>query len=307
MSTADRPAPPAGARVKPPASSWRWPDFIGIGVPKSGTTWLHANLSSHPSIWLPQFKEIQYFNGLYVAGHEWTRQYRRGQVGQAIIDHIKGKAPDQLDFEHLQRLIELVGDPPDDEWYGRIFAHAPADRLCGEITPDYCVLPDAGIAHLLRFNPRVKVILLLRDPIARTWSDIKMALRQEEYASMTLDAIWSLPAIHEFDNYNNIIERWRSHCHSGNLLVTFLDHIAAAPYVVLENVCRFLQVPFDPGFFPRARDPVHVGQHADMPAGFYETMRNHYRDVMRDLAATFPDPCAQWVRAHFADAPRQDY
>jgi hypothetical protein len=31
----------------------RFPDFLGIGAQKAGTTWLHHNLRSHPDIWPP--------------------------------------------------------------------------------------------------------------------------------------------------------------------------------------------------------------------------------------------------------------
>ncbi|MCX7403765.1 MAG: sulfotransferase domain-containing protein [Planctomycetia bacterium] len=40
----------------------RSPDFIGIGAQKAGTTWLHCQLKQHPEIWLPETKELHYFN-----------------------------------------------------------------------------------------------------------------------------------------------------------------------------------------------------------------------------------------------------
>lgn len=38
------------------------PDFIGIGAPKCGTTWLSSCLQSHPSVFIPNVKEIVYFS-----------------------------------------------------------------------------------------------------------------------------------------------------------------------------------------------------------------------------------------------------
>ncbi len=38
------------------------PAFLGIGAQKSGTTWLHARLREHPSIYLPEEKEQHYFD-----------------------------------------------------------------------------------------------------------------------------------------------------------------------------------------------------------------------------------------------------
>jgi hypothetical protein len=39
-----------------------YPNFLGIGAQKSGTTWLHDNLARHPQVWLPPVKEIHYFD-----------------------------------------------------------------------------------------------------------------------------------------------------------------------------------------------------------------------------------------------------
>ena len=39
-----------------------FPDFIGIGAQKAGTTWLHHNLQAHPGIWMPKEKELHYFD-----------------------------------------------------------------------------------------------------------------------------------------------------------------------------------------------------------------------------------------------------
>lgn len=37
-----------------------YPDFLGIGAQKSGTTWLHDKLWLHPQVWLPPIKELHH-------------------------------------------------------------------------------------------------------------------------------------------------------------------------------------------------------------------------------------------------------
>jgi len=37
------------------------PDFLVAGVPKAGTTALHAALSRHPGLYLPEVKEPKFF------------------------------------------------------------------------------------------------------------------------------------------------------------------------------------------------------------------------------------------------------
>ncbi len=48
------------------------PDFVGIGVPRGGSTWLHELLAAHPRICVPERrKEIGYFHRFYDRGPDW--------------------------------------------------------------------------------------------------------------------------------------------------------------------------------------------------------------------------------------------
>jgi len=48
------------------------PTFLGIGVPRAGTTWLHELLTTHPEVYLPaQRKEIHFYNRYYDRGLRW--------------------------------------------------------------------------------------------------------------------------------------------------------------------------------------------------------------------------------------------
>ena len=48
------------------------PTFLGIGVPRAGTTWLHTLLSGHPDVYLPaKRKEVRFFDRHYQRGIAW--------------------------------------------------------------------------------------------------------------------------------------------------------------------------------------------------------------------------------------------
>ncbi|MYB66094.1 sulfotransferase domain-containing protein [Candidatus Poribacteria bacterium] len=52
------------------------PTFLGIGVPRSGTTWLHELLKTHPQVYVPKYrKEIHFFNKNYDRGIDWYEKY----------------------------------------------------------------------------------------------------------------------------------------------------------------------------------------------------------------------------------------
>jgi hypothetical protein len=48
------------------------PTFLGIGVQRGGTTWLHTLLASHPDVYMPtRRKEIRFFERYYERGLDW--------------------------------------------------------------------------------------------------------------------------------------------------------------------------------------------------------------------------------------------
>jgi hypothetical protein len=48
------------------------PSFLGIGVQRAGTTWLHTLLASHPDVYMPtRRKEIRFFEKYYERGLDW--------------------------------------------------------------------------------------------------------------------------------------------------------------------------------------------------------------------------------------------
>jgi hypothetical protein len=52
------------------------PTFIGIGVQRAGTTWLHTLLSSHPEVFMPsRRKEIRFFDRYYDRGLGWYESF----------------------------------------------------------------------------------------------------------------------------------------------------------------------------------------------------------------------------------------
>lgn len=52
------------------------PTFLGIGVPRGGTTWLHTWLASHPDVCMPTSrKEIRFFDRHFDKGLDWYQEF----------------------------------------------------------------------------------------------------------------------------------------------------------------------------------------------------------------------------------------
>ncbi|MGH3065770.1 MAG: sulfotransferase family protein [Gaiellaceae bacterium] len=52
------------------------PTFLGVGVPRAGTTWLHSLLASHPDVYMPsRRKEIRFFDRHFSEGLGWYEEF----------------------------------------------------------------------------------------------------------------------------------------------------------------------------------------------------------------------------------------
>ncbi|HEY3880484.1 MAG TPA: sulfotransferase [Trebonia sp.] len=118
------------------------PDFLVAGVPKAGTTALHAALSRHPGLYLSLVKEPKFF---LTDGPPPTK----GGPGDALTYR-----------EHVWQRDK----------YEALFDGAAPGALRGEATPLY--LYDAGaMARIRALIPGARLIVVIRDPVERAHSN----------------------------------------------------------------------------------------------------------------------------------------
>lgn len=284
----------------------RFPHFFCIGAQKAGTTWLHQALAAHPDLWLPPLKEMHYFDVVHL---NYNRDPKTGLTGmdrgrmEKAMRLIEGAVTDKnATVERFQKihLLSLIGMRQlTDEWYGAIFGAAPAVAKCGEITPEYALLPPEGIAHVLRLSPEARFLFILRDPIERGWSDLRM-VRGRPHAKPFSEKqrIGSRDFFARAD-YMTTIERYRGLAPAGNLLVLFFDHMVENPHAFLREVCEFLGVPFDRADLGHIGEPVHRGREEDLPPELYETLRDVLHPVYERLRALDNPVVEGWHKRHY--------
>ena len=110
----------------------RWPDFLIVGAPRSGTSSIYEYLKDISGIFMPKIKEINYF----------CRSFDSKEFLVAIRD--------KKDYLHL-------------------FKDAKDDELIGEASPSYLRDPQAP-KLIYEVIPNAKIIIILRDPVERTFS-----------------------------------------------------------------------------------------------------------------------------------------
>ena len=113
-------------------------DILCIGAQRAMTSWLHNVLSLHPGTWaFPDFSPV---TSTRKEAHFWDWNHHRGA-----------------------------------EWY-RFLMTPLDDRALGsmDFTPDYALMNDEQIKECKALNPGARVIYILRDPLARAVSALRM-------------------------------------------------------------------------------------------------------------------------------------
>ena len=171
------------------------PTFIGVGVPKAGTTWLHYRFKHHPDIYTPVHKELHYFsrspgkyphlvsrlgedsvtNRLY-GNSEGAKAWR--QYFESFLDSYT-QNNEEFNFTKLRRYFNYLFGDYSQDWYKSLFQNA-VNRISGEFTPAYAALKRKDIDAIKDFLPDVKIILLLRNPIDRIWSHLRSAYSRKQ-------------------------------------------------------------------------------------------------------------------------------
>jgi hypothetical protein len=279
----------------------RYPDFICIGAQKAGTTWLDRNLRRHPRLWLPPIKELQYFNQLHLPEtRKWTTRHRVESGARALKRYIERTPSDEWDNGLVARMADIANGAASDEWYGSIFGLAPAGRICGEVTPDYSTLPEDGICHIATLSPAVKIIFLMRDPIERSWSHIRMTMQTRGITDLaTIEQMArNLEQIRRAD-YVSIIDTWAKIIPRDRFHVAFTDDISDKPAEVLGHICSFLGVAFRERFFRQASKAIHVGAAQAMPPSVAAILMDRLHPVYAGIAERYPRQGGAWMARHF--------
>ena len=135
-------------------------DFFCVGVAKAGTTTLHDLLSLQDGISLPRRKETNYFS----FGMSGTPTFA-GPLDDSSVNRTTVTSFEEYieDFDVKQ------------------------DCLIGEICPSYSL--DGAAVNIHAHNPDAKIIILLREPVARAYSNYQHLVRDGREQASFEDAL----------------------------------------------------------------------------------------------------------------------
>lgn len=279
------------------------PDFMCVGMQKAGTGWLYDQLQHHPDFWMPPVKEIHYFDrprddDRNLKALDKRRAAKRWSVESGWRELVPG---DEVFFERADRAFR--NDLDIDAYLGLF--EPKGDLLTGDVTPGYSTLAPELIRRIVDAMPALKVMLLVRDPIARVWSQIAMYNRRGKFDPRLLDKPEGLlrfvnrPAVSLRSFPTRIDGHWREALPETQFRVFFFDDIAARPEAVRREMLEFL------GASPDYESPLtadynrKAGQSKiEMNETAREVLVAHFRDELLACRALYGETAAAWCQSY---------
>ena len=199
------------------------PNLFIIGAMKSGTTYLHDLLSTHPDIFMSKIKEPCFF----VKSHE-----------------LKKFAPSMWNMGISQNRAK----------YFQLFENVSNEKIVGESTTLYAKFPKlSGVPEkICAFNPDARFIYVMRDPIERTLSHFWHNVRVESRMVDIYEGIKSDPHYMNVSYYALQINEYLRFFDKNRFFFCTFEEMIKKPEDILYSIYDWLNV--DPAFKPSGID-----------------------------------------------------
>lgn len=241
------------------------PNFLVIGAARAGTTALYQALQHHPEVFLPKaVKETYFFS--QIDGKPYPEEY--SNAAYHSLTH-----------------------------YRDLYKGAKAFRVIGEICNSYLYYFDRSIENILKILGRdVRIVILLRDPVERAYSNYLLHVRDGMETLSFQDAL-------DFED-SRIRDRWwwgYYYKHVG----LYSRQVEAYLSVFGDHVCilfydQFKQFPLE--FFEHVERHLRVGKRCLHVKSEYVNSSGLPRNRLISRLLNIRDPLRPWLMAM---VPRQ--
>lgn len=200
------------------------PNFLIIGAHKAGTTSLYHYLNQHPEVYLPEIKEPRFF---------------------ALKDEkLNYQGPNDPANRCNYRTVEK---------YKSLFKNSEKFKMRGEASTIYHYSKIAPL-NIKEFIPNVKIIMILRHPVQRAFSNYVYALRDRretesnfkfaiEKESIRIKNNWG-PLWHYKQRglYGEQMERYFELFKKEQIKFVLYEDFTDDPLKTYTDICNFLHV-----------------------------------------------------------------
>lgn len=227
--------------------------FLSVGAMKAGTTWLYDKLKQHPAIHFSPQKEVHFLSHYY--GHTNILALpKREKRARTAMRRLRAQEKDPKRMRRMRHwYADYRAEPVDYAWFEKIME---ADHAEGRYLADFsnlnCFLtPDNWSDVKSNYVKHLRVLYIMRDPVARIWSHFKYHLQFSKHpAARAPDE--------DFDLFREVTGKqwfWRNACYAESVSMLrkglrpeefrllYFEDMISAPKQFLHDVELFLGLP----------------------------------------------------------------
>jgi hypothetical protein len=273
-------------------------DFIGVGVQKSGTTWLYSRLNELPEFSLAPKKELHYFDRQkkYPSPNSLSESSLLKRLSKpSWLLEVCDKLTQQVllkDVSAFKWYLNYYFSNYNDDWYQSLFSGLPG--LKGEITPSYSILQIEDISRMKTIAPNTKLIILLRNPVYRAWSHFRHKHRNNKNfdinnfsTNQIIEFMESDPQVMRSD-YVSTISNFKKVYPKSQILIGFYDTITTNPNQLLFEIVTFIGGrTSDIDKFCKVNKVENPSKKAIIPEEVNNYLKTKYKGMIQDLSNTY--------------------
>lgn len=213
------------------------PNFLIVGAAKCGTTSVYHYLMQHPEIYMSPVKEPKFI------------------TAQVLEFPFKGIGDENVE----KRIIKNFYD------YKKLFENVANEKAIGEASVDYLYYYDGAIKNIKKYFGDVKIIIMLRNPVERTYSQYLM-LRKDQREFLTFEKALAAEEARKLDNWEFIwyykdlsfyCKQVKAYLDNFNQVRIYLfDDLKRDPFDTIKDMFSFLGV--DSSFMPNINRKYNI-------------------------------------------------
>jgi len=250
------------------------PNFIIIGAMKAATTSLYTYLKQHPDVFMTAIKEPMFFNNFQ----------------------------NNNNFKILGRKTKKITTF---EQYYPLFDAVKNEKAIGEASPTY--ISSENCPNLIQQHlPNVKIIAVLRQPVARAYSNFLHARRADRESISDFETAFNKETERKTENWSPLyhykskgyyaeqLERYFTLFPKENIKVLLFEDLVNNPIETTQELFKFLNI--DKSFIPETSKKANV---SGTPKGIFGwiIMKLRYYNLIPNIQFSnyLPDFMIQFI------------
>ena len=284
--------------------------LICVGATKAGTSWMYRYLHDHEAFYVRSVKEYLYFTIF-----KNKKLMRNLKVLNFLIVQYEARfleaeaADDIIRILNLSRRIDdtkalfmaLSAERSDDAAYlGYLQAGRTHETVVLDVTPADALLEPAEILRISKLPIRVKLRYLMRDPLERLWSHVRMVAKRsmkegQDFLAACQDILKRVVYNHEEAHIvtrgdcKSNVTRFISVFDSSQFQIGFSENLQNGPK--FDAMCAHWGIKATSA---RQIKPAHVGLAAPFPEALLRDSLKFLKTQYDFVADNFAELPANW-------------